>query len=195
MDVNGAPQPRKRGRPSKFTVKLAEKIYFLARMGLTDKQLSWVCDINEDTLNSWKKSPIFMVKLKKAKEHADEEIERALLTRARGMKVTDKIIERHSEADKDGNPKEGGKTKQTLVEREIPPDVPAMRLWLINRRPEKWKDRPVQITQDNRSLAINFNAIEIAGLIQDEYGERAKLLARAVRDAIGVTVEPNPPPH
>ena len=194
MDGNGTVVKRGRGRPTKFNMKLAEKIYFLARMGCTDKQMSWVFDINEDTLNSWKKSPVFMGRLKKAKESADQLVENSLLSRARGMKVSERHLEKHTVVDEHGVTQPVGKTKQTLIEKDIVPDVAAIRLWLINRRPEKWKDKPMSVIQDNRSLAINFNAVEIAGMIQEEYGERAKLLTRAVRDAIGITVGPTPPP-
>lgn len=66
----------------------------------------------------------------------DIQVENALLKRALGYDFQEAKIEK---SDKDGV-----KIIQTL--KHIPPDVGAAAFWLKNRRPDKWRDKPVDNT-------------------------------------------------
>jgi len=104
------------GRPSKFTplnIKQAEKSF---KLGLTDKQVSDVLDVNESTLNRWKtEHPEFRKSLKSWKDEADEPVERGLYSRAAGFTGPD--------------------------DRYYPPDPTSMIFWLKNRKPAQWRDK------------------------------------------------------
>lgn len=111
-----------------------------ARDGLTDEQISHNIGINPVTLYDWKKRfPQISNALKKGKEVVDFEVENALLKRALGYKETEKKLDKNGEL--------------VEVEKEIPPDVTAQIFWLKNRRPDKWRDKPVQEPTENGYLA------------------------------------------
>jgi hypothetical protein len=120
----------RRGRPSKFNLRLAEKICFLAEKGLTESEISYVFDIHQDTLNSWKQSEQFSVSLRMAKQKADEPIEAALRQRALGMTLQSITITVD---------KETGRVRHTTVIKQIAPSVRAIILWLANRSPDRWR--------------------------------------------------------
>ncbi len=105
-----------------------------ARDGLTDDSIADKIGISRSTLSDWKnKFPDISDALKKGKEVVDIQVENALLKRALGYDYQEEKIER---SDKDGI-----KVTQTL--KHIPPDTTAQIFWLKNRRPDKWRDKPV----------------------------------------------------
>jgi hypothetical protein len=74
--------------------------------------------------------------LKRGKAPVDNEVENALLKRARGgFEVKEKRIEKWKDAD--GNERE----HTVIITREVPPDVTAQIYWLNNRRPDTWRNR------------------------------------------------------
>ena len=107
-----------------------------ARDGLTDEQLAQKIGINRATLYDWKKKfSNISDALKKGKEIVDIQVENALLKRALGYSYTE-VMEETSE--------DGVKHRETV--KFIPPDTTAQIYWLKNRRPDKWRDRPVEDT-------------------------------------------------
>lgn len=109
-----------------------------ARDGLTDDQIAHNMGIHRDTLNEWKKrySDISDA-LKKGKEVVDLMVENALLKKALGFSVEEKRIEILPD----------GTKKAVMITKPIPPDTTAQIFWLKNRRPDKWKDKPVYAEQ------------------------------------------------
>ncbi len=109
-----------------------------ARDGLTDDSIADKIGISRSTLSDWKnKFPDISDALKKGKEVVDIQVENALFKRALGYDYQEEKIER---SDKDGI-----KVTQTL--KHIPPDTTAQIFWLKNRRPDKWRDKPVDEKQ------------------------------------------------
>ena len=110
-----------------------------ARDGLTDEQICHNIGIHVSTLCDWKnRFPQLSEALKKGKAPVDHEVENALLKRALGYtyeEVTEEI-----ETLKDGT------TKKHIrkVKKHVPGDVLAMFFWLKNRRPDKWRDKPIE---------------------------------------------------
>ena len=105
---------RRRGRPSRFTLALAERIYFLARYGATDAEIAWTVGIGESTLHRWKLgSETFKRQLQAAKAVADAEVERCLFNRVRGMTVREKTIEKVMVGER------VVATRQVLVEQQL----------------------------------------------------------------------------
>lgn len=111
-----------------------------ARDGLTDEQLAQKIGVSCSTLYSWKaKYPEISEALKKGKEVVDVQVENALLKRALGYEYQEQRVEI---SDKDGK-----KVVQTI--KHVAPDVGAAAFWLKNRRPDKWRDKPVPDMQDS----------------------------------------------
>lgn len=101
-----------------------------ARDGLTDEQISHNMGCAYSTFRVWKdKFPAISAALKRSKEIVDYEVENALYKRAVGYMRVEQV------ATKDG--------EIIQIEKEVPPDVTAQIFWLKNRRPDKWRDKPI----------------------------------------------------
>lgn len=76
--------------------------------------------------------------LAESREHADASVEAALLKKALGFRTTEEkyVI------------KADGKEEITTVIKDVPPDVSAASVWLKNRRPDRWRDKPGEGTAD-----------------------------------------------
>lgn len=116
-----------------------------ARDGLTDEQIARNMNINPATLYDWKnKYPKISETLKKGKEIIDQQVENALLKRALGYEWTEEKVE---ESDKDGR-------KVTRITRHVPAEVTAQIYWLKNRRPDKWRDKPLEEKAESEGVNI-----------------------------------------
>ena len=122
-------KPVQRGRPTKFTKVLAERIGFLARSGHTDKEVCWVLSVAESTFNSWKKSEVFYEQLRECKQAFDAKVEQSLLRLALGDSAREEKIFRS---------RDGAVTHTVETRREALPDFHAVRFWLMNRQRERW---------------------------------------------------------
>ena len=108
------------GRPSLYDTNFHPKLgFWLAQAGLTDEQIAEEIGIHVDTLYEWRKvHPEFSEALKGGKATPDDEVEAALLRRAKGFKYS-----------------EDGKERVAL------PSTAACIFWLKNRRPADWRDK------------------------------------------------------
>lgn len=108
------------GRPTKYDGKKhPELAFWMAQAGLTDIQIAKELHIAEKTLYTWKKEhPGFLQAIKRGKQTPDEEVEAALLRKAKGFKYT------------------AGREEKVAL-----PDTLACIFWLKNRRPNLWRDR------------------------------------------------------
>ena len=175
----------KRGRKTRFTLELAETIYFLAKKGMTDTEIAYVVKIDESTLNRWKASPTFYNSLKKNKQAVDDQVEEALLKKALGYKYTEKTQERIHTGNKDGQPVY--KTNQKVVEKEMPPSDSSCQFWLRNRRGDKWRDKIMGVgVQNNTQINATFNVDQTVNMIKNEYGDKAEIIAQQIADIIGI---------
>ncbi len=118
------------GRPTKFKPEMASQAYKLCLLGATDKQLADYFEVNEDTINEWKKvHPKFSESLKKGKIVADAEVAEKLFQRAKGYEhPEDKIF---CNAD--------GEVTTVPTVKHYPPDTAAAFIWLKNRA--GWRDK------------------------------------------------------
>lgn len=106
--------------------------------------------ITEQTLNVWKKKfSSLSESLKKGKEVIDRQVENALLKRALGYQY-DEVTRELSE-----NPSTGEMelTVTKIVTKEVQPDTTAQIFWLKNRKPDVWRDTPLQQLQAEKLKA------------------------------------------
>ena len=116
------------------------KIEGWARDGLTDEQIAANIGISRSTLNAWKdRYSDILDTLKRGKDVVDREVENALLKRALGYEYTETI--REAVKDPDSGTIEMRVTKE--VTKQIIPDTTAQIFWLKNRKPDKWRDKPM----------------------------------------------------
>lgn len=111
------------------------KIEGWARDGLTDEQIAKNIGIRAATLYDWKnRFPDISEALKRGKEIVDRQVENALLKRALGYEY-EEVKEKY----------EGGVlTERTVTKKEVVADTTAQIFWLKNRKPQQWRDKPVE---------------------------------------------------
>lgn len=123
------------------------------RNGLSDEQIAHNIGISAKTLYEWinKYSEIGKA-LKRGKEVVDLEVENALLKSALGHTVT---IKKPIKVRTEKQLKDKGKIVEEhieYVEEEtyIPPSNVAQIFWLKNRKPEMWRDKPIEQQADTQ---------------------------------------------
>ena len=115
------------------------------RDGLTDEQLAEKIGISATTLYDWKnKFPEFSEAIKKGKEIVDIQVENALLKRALGYEYMEERVEISE--------KDGRKVIQTV--KTVIPDTTAQIFWLKNRRPDRWRDKPIEKTSEDMEVKV-----------------------------------------
>ena len=97
------------------------------------------------TLYDWKnKFPEFSEAIKKGKEIVDIQVENALLKRALGYEYMEERVEISE--------KDGRKVIQTV--KTVIPDTTAQIFWLKNRRPDRWRDKPIEKTSEDMEVKV-----------------------------------------
>jgi len=104
-----------------------------SRDSLTKNELAKKIGIAPKTLALWEnKYPEIEEALKQGREITDISVENAILKKALGFETAE--VKKVVKAD--------GAEEVTTVYKSVPPDVSAATLWLKNRCPEKWRDKP-----------------------------------------------------
>lgn len=142
-------------RPTKYQPEYAEQALKLCRLGATDKELADFFQVNEDTVNEWKKvHPEFSESLKEGKLLADAEVADKLFRRATGYE--------HKAVKITASP-DGREHVTEYVER-YPPDTTAAIFWLKNRRPDVWRDKTEQAISLTKRKAAELSDDELAAI-------------------------------
>ena len=123
---------KKVGRPTKFDNLNMEQVQQLVAKGFTDLEMANFFDVAESTWYLWKNEhPEFSEALKDWKDTADEQVIRSLFERAIGYEHTDTKFASHE-----------GKISDTKeYKKHYPPETAAAKFWLMNRQPDKWRDK------------------------------------------------------
>ena len=127
------------GRPTKFKEEFVDLAYKFCLMGATDKRLAEFFQVDETTINEWKKVyPEFSQSLYKGREQADAEIAHSLYHRAKGYSHPEDDIRTLSVG--------GGMSEVVITPtvKHYPPDTGAATLWLKNRQSGSWRDKVEQ---------------------------------------------------
>ena len=130
-----------------------------ARDGLIDEQIADNIGIRRETLYDWKKKyPHISNALKRGKDVVDIQVENALLNKAQGITKTliKPIKIKTVTYDNGKRVKEEEHIEYAEEEVFVPPDTVAQIFWLKNRKPNTWKDKPVdnEGQQDNTVRVI-----------------------------------------
>ena len=139
------------------------KLQGYARDGMVDRELAQAMGISRTTLNKWRdKFPQMAAVLKCGKEVADRKVENALFEKCTGKTVVLKkpVKVRHTEYDKVTGKKISEHEEIEYAEQEeyIPADTKAITFWLINRKPDAWKNK----------VEIEHNEDDNTGVVQIE---------------------------
>ena len=117
------------GRPTSYRDEFVELAYQLSLLGATDAQMADAMNVDESTINNWKKAHVeFFEALKKGKTIADAEVAQALYHRALGYEHSDVHITNYQ-----------GEITETDIIKHYPPDTAAAFIWLKNR--SGWRDK------------------------------------------------------
>lgn len=124
----------KRGRKTKLNDTLKEIIPRIIKRGATINELSEIIAVNPRTLDRWAGSNEELSRaIKECKENANQIVEASLYRRATGYNY----LEERSYVF-------NGEIKKYFVEKHIPPDPTSMIFWLKNRKPNEWRNSPVE---------------------------------------------------
>ena len=127
-----------------------------ARNGLTVEEIAKNMKISRSTLRAWmKKYPDIQTALKNARAYADARVENALFTRAVGYTKTLKkpIKVRRWLVENGRKVGEEEVIEYANEEVHVPPDMGAIAFYLKNRLPESWKDRRIEVPDEDKDEA------------------------------------------
>ncbi|MCO5092651.1 helix-turn-helix domain-containing protein [Bosea sp. (in: a-proteobacteria)] len=140
-----------RGRPTDYRPEFAEQASKLCALGATDYELADFFGVDTRTIYRWKNVHAdFCQAVTCGKESADERVERALFNRAVGYTFESEKVFQHQ-----------GEIIRAPVDEHVPPDPSAAKLWLTNRRPDRWRDKVV-----NEHTGADGGAIETVTRIE-----------------------------
>jgi hypothetical protein len=121
------------GRPTSYREEYAAQAFKLALLGMTDAEMASFFEVNEDTINEWKRvHPEFSVSIARGKGDADGDVAEKLYRRAMGYS---------HDAVKIFMPAGASEPVYAPYVEHYPPDTQAASLWLRNRQPAKWRDK------------------------------------------------------
>lgn len=128
-----SPKPKEGGQKYHDGIPaLVRSLVGRSKHGLTDAELAKKIGVAVRTIHRWKKDhPEFRDALVETKAILDARVELSLFRRATGYSATKVEV----------TTEDGTETKRVTKTEEIAPDVQACRLWLMNRDPERWRDR------------------------------------------------------
>ena len=135
--------------------------------GYTDEEIAKKIGISTATLYNWKAKNLEILEaLKKGKEICDYEVEQNLYKATQDHIVS--LTKKQIVKDKDGE-----KQFITITEQVIPASTTAQLSWLNNRRREKWSNRQVIDSPDERKpVDININVVDNTDLEKVMYERR-----------------------
>lgn len=141
----------KGGRPTVFKTEFLAVIFKMCELGATDSDLAAAFGVTRGTINNWKKKhPEVFVQIKQGKNEANEKVEKALYQRALGFKCDETKFATF----------EGQITDSRKFKRHYPPDINAIKFFLTNRDPERWKNLidPNQVDGEQAEpVKVTFN--------------------------------------
>jgi transposase-like protein len=163
-----------------------------AETGASNRQLIRIFGCAEQTFYDWRnKYPSFDQKLREGKDKFDSEhIEKSLVRRAKGFRVTEVIKEPLIVKTEDGQNVvvDPQLTVTKTITKVIPSDVNAIKFFLANRSPQRWKNaNEFQLTgKDGGAIQTAVRHEDILDIARQINAERAKLTEGEAEFAIPI---------
>jgi len=145
-----------------------------ARDGLNDEQIAKNMGISTASLYNYKNKHLEIVEaLKKGKEVVDIEVENALLKKCLGYNATVKKVFKVKKVEYDEISGRKIREYEELVtgydEVHVPPDITAQIFWLKNRKPDKWRDKIIDVEDQEAITNASDIIVKIRKTVNDRY--------------------------
>lgn len=134
-----------------------------ASMGLSESQIAFNLGISRATLENYKRDHLDILEsLKRGKNQADFKVENSLYKKATGYETKETVAAKVKDIyyDDKGNKCQKERLDTVEVVKEIPPDVTAIKFWLINRNKGRWKENPTKVEIDKALLELKKKEAE-----------------------------------
>ncbi|CQI88866.1 Uncharacterised protein [Yersinia rohdei] len=149
-------------RPTKYQKAYAEQARKLCLLGYTDKELADFFEVNEATINRWKKGhKEFCESIKKGKDISDGNVVDSLYQRVMGFVAPDLDIRVIND-----------KIVKTEITKHYPSDTAAVIFWLKNRQKKTWRDKidhGIEGSDGGPVLVVNFTPADYAAASNGAY--------------------------
>ena len=178
------PKPKKKvektviGRPTSYKPEYCKRAAEMCQNGATVAELADEFEVSIPTVYSWmNKYAPFLKAVVLNKETANERVTRSLYHRSVGYTF---------DSEKIFMPAGGDGPVRVPTKEHVPPEVGAIKFWLINRQPDQWRERLEHIVAPGAPKTAEERRQEFLNFIV-EYGlqeEIAKLLPMKVINGI-----------
>ena len=172
----------KAGRKGYWNPDYLKKVYKLALLGATDKDMAEVLEVSNLVFEYWKRTKKeFLDAINKGKMEADAKVAHALYRRAIGyhheetVVISNKVVEYNRETK---TRKEYTEPILVPVMKYYPPDTAACNKWLSIRQRKTWAD--VQ----KHELDINYNTQVEITYIQQVLSDRKMISDEDIKKAL-----------
>lgn len=119
------------GRPSLYKPEYAELAHNYCLLGATNPRLAELFGVSVTTIEAWLRThKDFSSAVMEGRDAADANVARSLYHRALGYTHPEEKIFNNA-----------GEVIRVETVKHYPPDTNAANLWLMNRRPDLWRDR------------------------------------------------------
>lgn len=161
---------KKKGRTRKMDTRARDTAIRMAQIGLNDRQISHSLAVTPQTLGYHKHDPDFFEPFKEARKKADTRVIESLYQRCLGYTFPEEKLFLYGKT---------GEVLREVVMTHIPPDIRAIRFWLVNRHSEEWKpDVGIHVNNTNTS------AVQISNVVKPE--EVTDAHKSRIKDNIGI---------
>lgn len=150
------------GRPTEYDQKFNSLVEGMFRGGATDNEVIKALGVARSTFYLWKQEhEEFAAAVRAGKDAFDNgRMEESLKSRAAGFYVLEEVM---TEEDA-----EGKLLKKVTRRKQMPPDTAALKYWLGNRQPDRWREQPEEAPAEREPLEIH---VTVSKPVSDEVPE------------------------
>jgi hypothetical protein len=137
-------EKKKQGQPTKYRSEYDKQAYKLCLLGATDKELGDFFEVDERTINNWKKEfPNFFQSIREGKELADMEVVNSLLESCHDRMIPSQQAFKVKNVyyNDEGKRIESEEVVVVDIKQGVQANDRSIQFWLKNRQPQKWRDK------------------------------------------------------